>query len=79
MDHYPYRDLADIQRKTEHYAQLGREKRIQKGKKGGFLIATSKAGFAFIRSYCLKLGFLDGKAGFLIAKMAAKYTFCRYV
>lgn len=78
IDHYPYRTRDDIKRKTDHYAKLGREKRIAKGKKGGWLIASLKASFAFLRTYVFKLGFLDGKAGFLIAKMGARYTYLRY-
>ncbi len=34
--------------------------------------------YSFFKSYLLQLGFLDGKAGFTIARMAALYVFLKY-
>ena len=34
--------------------------------------------FSFVKSYLLQLGILDGKAGFMIARMAARYVFLKY-
>lgn len=78
MLHYSYTDQAEVDRKVENYAQAGAQRLLQKGKRGGLLIALPKAGFAFFRSYLLKLGFLDGIAGYKLAKSIAQYTYRRY-
>ena len=35
--------------------------------------------FAFFRSYFLKLGFLDGKEGYFVAKFIAQGTAIKYI
>ena len=35
-------------------------------------------GFTFFNYYIVKLGFLDGRAGYASAKMTARYTFRKY-
>ena len=76
--HYTYLTKADVQRKTEQYAQAGALKMLGAGKKANILDAPIRAGWAFIRTYCLRLGFLDGIAGWGIALMNAKTTYLKY-
>lgn len=77
--HFSYQHLSDIVRKIDNYAKLGADKLEAKGKSGGFFKGLSRGIWAFIRIYFIKMGFLDGKAGFMIALFNFETTFYRYV
>jgi glycosyltransferase involved in cell wall biosynthesis len=76
--HYSYLSQADVQRKTEQYARAGAIQMIKNGKTPTFADAPLRAGWAFIRTYFLRLGFLDGIAGFNIALMNSRTTYLKY-
>jgi len=76
--HYSYIDEADVQRKTDHYASAGAMQLFTKGKTALLADAPLRAGWAFVRTYFLRLGFLDGTAGLDIALMNAKTTYLKY-
>jgi glycosyltransferase involved in cell wall biosynthesis len=69
--------MQDALEKTERYARLGAEKLRARGR-GGPLSALVHGAWAFLRGYLLRLGFLDGRAGFTIAALNARGTFLRY-
>ncbi len=50
-----------------------------KGRKGGLLRAVAHAKLRFLKLYVLKLGVLDGRAGFINACAGAYYAFQKYV
>lgn len=64
---------------TERYAPLGARKMFDEGRRTSPIKAVFSAWFAFVRSYFLKLGFLDGFAGFCIAYFAAHNTFSKHL
>lgn len=76
--HYSYLNEADVQRKTGQYARAGALQMLKNGKTATFVDAPLRAGWAFIRTYCLRLGFLDGIAGFNVAMMNARTTYLKY-
>ena len=76
--HYSYLNEADVQRKTEQYAKAGAMQMLKNGKAASRVDAPLRAGWAFVRTYCLRLGFLDGSAGFNIALMNARTTYLKY-
>lgn len=76
--HYSYLNEADVRRKTEQYAKAGALQMLKKGKTATFADAPLRAGWAFIRTYFLRLGFLDGVAGFNVAKMNTRTTYLKY-
>jgi len=76
--HYSYLNKADVKRKTEQYAKAGAIQMLKTGKSASFADAPLRAGWAFVRTYCLRLGFLDGIAGFNIAIMNARTTYLKY-
>lgn len=76
--HYTYYSVADHAARQVKYANLAAQKAFDQGKKcpmGGLII---KPAFTFFRNYILKGGFLDGRAGFLVCRMSAFYTFVKY-
>ena len=78
IHHFTSQNLEEFTNKTKQYALLNAEKYYQQGKKAPWLKCFVATGFSFIKNYFFRLGFLDGKAGFLIAKMNAWYTWLKY-
>lgn len=76
--HYSYLTQADVQRKTEQYARAGAMQMSKNGKSATLADAPLRAGWAFIRTYLIRLGFLDGIAGFNIALMNSRTTYLKY-
>jgi hypothetical protein len=50
-----------------------------KGKTGGVWKGLLHGLFAFIRTYLLRLGFLDGSHGLMLAIYNAEYTYYKYL
>ena len=79
IHHFTSRNLEEFTNKTKQYALLKAEKYYQQGKKAGWIKCCIATGFSFIKNYFFRWGFLDGKAGFTVAKMNAWYTWLKYV
>ena len=79
IHHYTSKNLEDLTAKTKHYAMLNAEKYHQRGKKAGWIQCIAAPVFSFIKNYIFRLGFLDGAAGFTVARMNAWYTWLKYV
>lgn len=69
--HYSYTSPQQHREKIEQYAQLQARKWKETGRQIGIFRELLGGGFQFIKTYIFQLGFLDGKAGFTIAKMNA--------
>jgi len=76
--HYSFRDLDQVINKMNRYSTLGMQKMQQQGKQAGMGMALARGLWAFVRIYVLKLGFLDGWAGFVIALGNFEGTYYRY-
>ncbi len=63
----------------ERYAPLGAQKMFEAGRRTSPVKAIFSAWFAFVRAYFLKLGFLDGFAGFCIAYFSAHHSFMKHL
>lgn len=79
VTHFPFRDLAFMLDKMNTYSSKSAETLFEKGRKANLGTALSHAFWTFCRGYFLKLGFLDGKAGFLLAMSNTQGTYYRYV
>ncbi|MCW5589219.1 MAG: glycosyltransferase family 2 protein [Legionellales bacterium] len=79
IHHHPYQDLHELVDKINRYSTAGAKKLFDQGKKANFLKAELKGVWAFLRNYLWRGGFLDGKAGFMLAKSIAEYTYYRYL
>lgn len=75
--HHTVDTVADAEEKTLRYARLGAAKLRARGK-GGTVSAAVHAGWGFVRMYLLRGGFLDGWAGWQVARLAARGTWLRY-
>ena len=78
--HYSYRDLRDVLDKLDRYSSgnaLDMAKRSLPSK--GLGQALSHGIWAFIRTYVLRAGFLDGSAGLMLAIYNAECTYYKYL
>lgn len=77
--HYTIRSLDEHNKMiAERYAPLGARKMLEEGRQTSPLKAVFSAWFAFLRAYFLKLGFMDGFAGFCIAYFSAHHAFMKH-
>lgn len=79
IHHYTSRNIHDFAAKQVHYAMLNAQKYYQQGKKASWLKCRVAPRFSFFKNYVLRLGFLDGEAGYTVARMNAWYTWLKYV
>ena len=76
----PFLNVSEIFYKMNRYSILGAKKLIKKKtNKISFLYIVLRSVWAFLRIYFFRLGFLDGKAGFIIAFCNMEGTFYRYL
>jgi (heptosyl)LPS beta-1,4-glucosyltransferase len=76
--HYLYDSIRHQQHKAAHYAEEWALQRVQAGRKTSLTSAVLHALACFIRMYIFRLGFLDGKQGFLLALLLSQSTFVKY-
>lgn len=75
--HYTYHTKSDHIKQAKKFSKLNAKSDFSKGKKTNIVVAYFSLINRFISTYILKLGFLDGKTGFFIAKTTARATFWR--
>lgn len=77
--HYSYDDFETVLRKMDAYSSAGARARLGSGKRGGFAQALIRGLWAFIRTYFLRGGILDGRTGFMIAVFNAETVYYRFL
>ena len=75
--HYTYYDISDFLRRSDRYSTLG-AREYAKQRSTGPLRMLGHSMYTFLDMYILKLGFLDGYHGFLLACLYSQYTFSKY-
>ena len=75
---FPFRNLEQVLDKANRYSTLGVDRLERNGKPSSMMIASLRGLWSFFRIYILKLGFLDGWAGFVIAFSNLEGVFYRY-
>lgn len=76
--HYSYLTSDDVERKVEHYSTAAAQQMFQSGKRSSLASAMLSGAWAFVRTYVIRLGVLDGSAGLSIARMNARTTYLKY-
>jgi glycosyltransferase involved in cell wall biosynthesis len=74
----PYRTLAEAIGKMNRYTSLGVAKQERLGMSSSFTKALFRAKWAFLKSYVLQLGFLDGGPGLVIAVLRFENSFYKH-
>ena len=66
--HHTQDSIHQALNKINNHSTLSADLFIKKGKKSNLFKVILKSKWSFYKSYILKLGFLDGKVGYVIAK-----------
>ncbi len=77
--HYPYENLRQHVDKINYYTQIAAEEMHAKGKQAGVATAVGHGLARFMKIYFFRRGFLDGKAGFVLAVNSFFYAFQKYI
>lgn len=78
INHYTYSNLEEYFNKFNIYTSQVALQYRKAGKSKSVLNIYLGASFEFIKEYILKLGFLDGFEGYLLAKIAMMYYLSKY-
>ena len=76
--HYTYRNLEHYLVKSASYAAAWAEQRQARGRQASLTQGFLHGLTCFLRMYLLRLGFLDGRQGLLLAILSAHSTFVKY-
>lgn len=79
LDHMPVERIEQALARMDRYSTLAAEAMVKKGQRVWFLSGIFHGYWAFIRLYFLRLGFLDGKQGFLLAVATAEGSYYKYM
>jgi len=76
--HFPYPTLDDYFAKFNRYTSAAARDRLAAGQRARWIDRFLSPPFRFLRDYVLRLGFLDGYPGFVLALLSGFYVFVRY-
>ena len=78
LDHHPVLRLEEALRRVDSYSTAGAEM-LAASRRVSFSSGITHGMWSFLRAYVVKLGFLDGREGFLLAVANAEGTYYRYM
>ncbi len=76
--HYSYYAVEEHYKQAEYFTTIGANALFKQGKKAGFVKMWISPATRFIRDYIVKLGFLDGRYGYIACKIMAYSTYLKY-
>ena len=76
--HYSYLTKQDVERKVAQYSSAAAQQMYAAGRRSSLPGAVLSGGWAFVRTYLLRLGMLDSRAGWNISCMNARTTYLKY-
>ncbi|MGV8804348.1 MAG: glycosyltransferase family 2 protein [Polaromonas sp.] len=77
--HESFRSLESVLDKVNRYSTAGAQSLFAKGKSASLGKAIGHGLWAFVRTYFLRRGFLDGRMGLVLAISNAEGTYYRYL
>jgi glycosyltransferase involved in cell wall biosynthesis len=79
LRHDPVHSIEDSLSRMDRYSTAGAEMLIASGRRVSFASGLMHGFWAFIRTYILQRGFLDGREGLILAIANAEGTYYRYM
>ncbi len=76
--HYSYRSISDHIRTIDRFTTIAAREKHAAGKRAGLFDLTLRPVGKFLSMYLLKLGFLEGFTGLIVAGTGAYYVFLKY-
>jgi glycosyltransferase involved in cell wall biosynthesis len=77
--HATYPDLETMLAKLDRYSTASALAMHERGVRSSLAGAVLRGLWAFVRTYILRLGFLDGRMGFVLAVSIAETTYYKYL
>ena len=77
--HEAITDLDQMLSKMNRYSSTSAAELHKQGRRGSLMSALFHGGWTFVRTYFLRLGFLDGREGFMLAVANAEGAYYRYL
>ncbi len=79
LRHRPYPAMADFERKIADYARIWAEGAARRGERAASWAGWPRAAWRWVRGGLLRGGFLDGRAGWIIAWQNARMVVLKYL
>ena len=79
LEHYSYRNVSQHLQRMDRYSDLIAQDKHKSGERSSVTWAVLKGVSKFAITYFYRLGFLDGRAGLVIAILAGYYNFLKYI
>jgi glycosyltransferase involved in cell wall biosynthesis len=76
--HFPCTSEDDLTKKIEKYSNIAATEFYETGERAWFITPAFHMIWRFFQTYFIRLGFLDGKNGFIICKTGAYSSFLKY-
>jgi glycosyltransferase involved in cell wall biosynthesis len=77
--HYSYKSIQEHINRVDFFSTIAAKAYFEQGKKCRWHHLIIRPAHAFVRDFILRLGFLDGYKGWVIARFASYYTYLKYV
>lgn len=78
LEHLSYDSIQDHLKTIDYFSTIAAGEKLSRGQRGLGLQLLLNPPFKFFKMYVLKLGFLDGWRGLIVAALGAFYVFLRY-
>jgi glycosyltransferase involved in cell wall biosynthesis len=76
--HYSFYTFEEHLKQIKKFTDISSAAAFNNGKRSSWLKIIVSPSLKFVRAYIFKLGFLDGKAGWMIARWSAYATYLKY-
>jgi hypothetical protein len=77
--HTTYPDLETMLQKLDRYSTASARAMHEHGARSSLAGALVRGAWAFVRTYVLRRGFLDGRMGLVLALSVAETTYYKYL
>jgi glycosyltransferase involved in cell wall biosynthesis len=78
IEHYTYGSISEHLAQIDRFTTIAAREKLAAGKRASLLSMLFRPPWRAFRMYVLRLGFLDGRAGFVLAVLAGYYVFLKY-
>ncbi len=78
LEHRTYGSIAEHVNQINRFTTIAAREKLARGRRSSLFAMLFHPVWCFFRMYVLRAGFLDGRAGFVIARLSAHYVFLKY-
>lgn len=75
IDHKPHQSIEEFVRQIDVYSEIHAKENLREGKESNLVKIVLYPPIKFVYNYIIRLGFLDGTEGFLMAAMMSFHSF----